>query len=68
MSEPDPFSDLPSPSPSIEDGGIQPSALDLEGLAAHFEGYELEPLITVSLKPVDLVLPMDGLDNPGGRS
>jgi hypothetical protein len=33
----------------------------------HFEGYELEPLITVSLKPVDLVLPMDGLDNPGGR-
>ena len=66
MSEIDPFSDLLSPSPSIEDGGIQPSALDLEGLAAHFEGYELEPLITVSLKPVDLVLPTVGSDNSGG--
>jgi hypothetical protein len=51
----------------MEDGGIQPSALDLEGLAAHFEGYELEPLITVSLKPVDLVLPTVGSDNTGGR-
>lgn len=46
----------------MSENGVYPDAsdalqspLDREMLAAHFQGYELEPLITVALNPVELV-------------
>lgn len=55
MSGIDPYYDPWAPAASAVDNEALQGPLDQEVLAAHFQGYELEPLITVALKSVELV-------------
>jgi len=59
-------SDAQAASPT-GDAAVQ-GPLDREALAAHFQGYELERLITVVLRPVELVTPPAGRTGEGGRA
>lgn len=58
--------DAPVASPTGDEAVKGP--LDREALAAHFQGYELERLITVALRPVELAGPPAGQTGEGGRA
>ena len=65
MSVIDAYPDPSAPAVSAADNEALPGPLDREVLAAHFQGYELEPLVTVSLKPVELVTLPAGRNGEG---
>ena len=56
MSDIEPYAEPTAPT-TYPDNGVLQGSLDRELLAAHFQGYELEPLITVTLNTVELVTP-----------
>jgi hypothetical protein len=66
MSDIDPYADPTASAVSSADNEALQGPLDREILAAHFRGYELEPLITVALNPVELVTPPAGQIGEGG--
>lgn len=68
MSDSDPYDEPSAPAGYPDDSEAQQGPLDREVLAAHFQGYELEPLITVALNSVELDTPPVTQTGEGGRT
>lgn len=67
MSDYDPYDEPSAPTVYPDGSEALQAPFDREVLAAHFQGYVLEPLITVALNSVDLVTPPAVKNGEGGN-
>lgn len=67
MNDIDPYAEPSEPAVYPDDSEALQGPLDREVLASHFQGYELEPLITVALNSVELVTTPAAQNGEGGQ-